>query len=305
MNTAVVFNVQRFSLHDGPGIRTTVFLKGCPLQCAWCHNPESRDGRPDLALRPERCLTCGSCVAVCPAGTAGHLAGQAVDGVSADRCQRCGACAEACPTGARELLGRLRTVDDLLAEVERDRFYHEESGGGVTFSGGEPLSPANAPFVLDCLTAAGQRGLHRTVDTCGHVDTDTLLAAARQAELILYDLKIMDSERHRRATGVGNERVLGNLRALAAAGRRVWIRVPLVPGLTDDEENLTATARFAASLGAGFAVHLLPYHRTGGQKYGRLGLGYGLEDLRAPAPARVAACADLVREFGLDVQIGG
>jgi pyruvate formate lyase activating enzyme len=305
MNTAVVFNVQRFSLHDGPGIRTTVFLKGCPLNCPWCHNPESRDGQPQLAIKADRCVGCEQCTPVCPE----NLAGPVQPGTDVNRpgvtCLRCGACAEACPSGARELLGEDMEVDGLLAEIERDRSYHQESGGGVTFSGGEPVAVGNAPFLLECLTEIGKRGVHRTVDTCGHVATDTLLAVAAQAELILYDLKIMDNARHRLVMGVGNERILQNLRALTERGHEVWIRVPLIPGLTDDEDNLTAVAEFVSSLPKRCPIHLLPYHATGGNKYGRLDLDYPLAALVPADPRQMERQADFIRAQGLEVHIGG
>ena len=305
MNSAVVFNVQRFSVHDGPGIRTTVFLKGCPLNCPWCHNPESRAGRPEMAIKADRCLGCDLCAPTCPEGIAGSLNPLTNTNRPDATCIRCGACAEACPAGARDLLGEDMGVDKLLAEIERDRPYHEESGGGVTFSGGEPIANGNAPFLLDCLDECGKRGLHRAVDTCGHVTTDTLLAVAERAELLLYDLKIMDDARHRLVVGVGNERILHNLKILTERDHEVWIRVPLIPGLTDDEKNLAAMAEFAAGLARPCPIHLLPYHALGGDKYRRLGLDNPLSGLRAVDPALVDGQAELMRAYGLDVHIGG
>lgn len=305
MNTAAVFNIQRFSVHDGPGIRTTVFLKGCPLNCPWCHNPESRDDRPEIVIKADRCLGCELCAPACPQGIAGPLDPVASFCRLGAACLRCGACAEACPSGARDLLGIDMGVDGLLAEVERDRPYYEESGGGVTFSGGEPIANGNAPFLLECLAECGKRGLHRVVDTCGHVTTDTLLAAAERSELLLYDLKIMDNERHRLVLGVGNERIHHNLKTLAENGHDVWIRMPLIPGLTDDEDNLNAVAEFAAGLARPCPVHLLPYHAIGGDKYGRLGLDHPLAGLAEADPAHVDEQADLMRAYGLEVHIGG
>jgi pyruvate formate lyase activating enzyme len=305
MNTAVVFNIQRFSVHDGPGIRTTVFMKGCPLNCPWCHNPESRDGQPEVAIKADRCLVCEACTPVCPEG----LAGPVEPGSGANRpgvaCLRCGACAEACPSGARVMLGEDMDVARLVAEIERDRSYHEESGGGVTFSGGEPVALGNAPFLLHCLAECGRRDLHRAVDTCGHVATETLLAVAEQSDLILYDLKIMDDAHHRLVVGVGNERILENLRLLVKKGHEVWIRVPLIPGLTDGEENLAAVAGFVAKLPRPCPVHLLPYHAIGGEKYGRLDLEYPLAALVPADPDKLEKQADFVRSYGLEVHLGG
>ena len=312
---AVVFNVQRFSVHDGPGIRTTVFLKGCPLACAWCHNPEGRDPDPELSLLPGRCIRCEDCVEACPehaafpafrVGEAGWAAKAGKDG-ERGRCLRCGACVDACPAGARVLMGQPWTVDALLEEVERDRVFYEESGGGVTFSGGEPLMPPrNAAFLLACLRAAGERGLHRAVDTSGHVPADTLAQAAPLIDLFLYDLKHMDDGIHRRLTGVGNERVLENLKRLDATGSEIWIRVPLIPGVNDDAANLEAMTAFVASLSRPHPIHLLPYHRVGGDKYGRLGVEYALGHLTPPAEARVAALAEHLRAGSrLEIRVGG
>jgi len=305
MNTATVFNVQRFSLHDGPGIRTTVFLKGCPLSCPWCHNPESRQSRPQIAIQADRCLGCELCAPACPEGIAGPVDPATNANRPDDSCLRCGSCVEACPAGARVLLGEEMDAARILAEIERDRSFHEKSGGGVTFSGGEPVANGNAPLLLECLEECGRRSIHRAVDTCGHVTTATLLEVAAQAELILYDLKVMDDQQHRLTVGVGNGRILDNLKILAAEGHEVWIRVPLIPGLTDDEKNLNAVAEFAASLARPCPVHLLPFHAIGRDKYGRLGMDYFLEGLAQAEPALVKKQADLVRGYGLDVHIGG
>ena len=305
MNTAVVFNVQRFSVHDGPGIRTTVFLKGCPLNCTWCHNPESRDGRPQLTVKADRCLGCELCVPACPEDIAGSLDRRTNENRPDASCIRCGSCAEACPAGARDLLGEEKGVAEVVAEIQRDQVYYRESGGGVTFSGGEPVANGNAPFLLDCLEECGRRGIHRAVDTCGHVTTDALLAVAENADLILYDLKVMDDALHRLAVGVGNERILHNLKILVEKGHDVWIRVPLIPGLTDDKENLAAVAEFAAGLARPCPVHLLPYHAIAGDKYGRLGMEYQLSGLAPSDPGRVNEQAELLRSHGLEVYIGG
>lgn len=305
MNSATVFNIQRFSLHDGPGIRTTVFLKGCPLSCPWCHNPESRDSRPQLAIQADRCLDCGACLSVCPQDLAGPLDELTGANRPDATCLHCGACAEACPSVARDLVGETMDVTQAIARIERDRAYFEESGGGVTFSGGEPLANGNAAFLLDLLKECGKRGIHRTVDTCGHVDTANLLEAANYTDLFLYDLKLMDDQRHRVAVGVGNERILDNLRALAPAARRIWIRVPLIPGLTDDEDNLNAVAEFVAGLPVPAPVHLLPFHAIGRDKFGRLGMDYFLGDLAPAQPEEVNRQADLIRSHGLEVHIGG
>lgn len=305
MNSAVILNIQRFSVHDGPGIRTSVFFKGCPLHCPWCHNPESIDARPELAIRPERCIGCDRCSPECHPGGAGRLDGDAPAARSGGICLRCGACAEACPSGARDLLGWRTSVADLVVELEKDRPFYDESRGGVTFSGGEPVAPQNAKFLLDCLDACRERGLHTVVDTCGHVSRETLLAVAERADLLLYDLKIMDPGKHRAAVGVGNELIHANLRALIGTGRRVWVRTPLIPGWTDDEQNLAALAGFVAGLGRPVPVHLLPHHGNAAQKYRRLGREYELAGTAPLSAAAVERKADQLRAAGVEVIVGG
>ena len=292
------FDIQRFSIHDGPGIRTTVFLKGCLLACPWCHNPESQAQPAEVRIVESRCIHCGSCGPACPEGLAG---GPFVpDGTL---CLRCGACAEACPTGARQLIGRPYRVEEVLDTVERDRPFYEESGGGVTFSGGEPLLQAR--FLLACLEAARQRGLHTAVDTSGFASEATIVEVAALTDLFLYDLKILDPRRHVELTGVPLAPILRNLRTLDEAGARIWLRVPVVPGYTDGPANIEALGTFVAQLRHTRRLHLLPFHRLGGDKYARLGRSDGLEGVQPPSAAAVDAQAAFLRGFGLDVHIGG
>ena len=296
-----VFNVQKYSVHDGPGIRTTVFFKGCPLSCAWCHNPESQSPQPEILIAEGRCLVCGQCRAACPFGET--LPGGAVLPARNAPCTRCDACIEACPTGARQRVGQRRTAADVLAEVEADRVFYEESAGGVTFSGGEPLSqPA---FLKALLAGCRARGLHTAVDTCGFGRAADLLACAQLADLVLYDLKFMDSARHRQHCGVPNEPILENLHALAALHRRLWIRVPVIPGINDDAENLSALARFVAVLAGVEQVNLLAYHATGQAKHQRLGRSYALDGVAAPSDKHMAQAAQWFRAAGLNVHVGG
>lgn len=305
MTTATVFNIQRFSLHDGPGIRTTVFLKGCPLRCLWCHNPESMAPQKEPVLNANHCMGCEECLPVCSEGLTGRLDMAGGPGYPGSACLRCGSCADACPTGARLLLGEDYSVQQLLDEVSRDGVYHRESSGGMTFSGGEPLTPANAPFVLACLEQLADRGVHTAVDTCGHVPTKALLEAAELADLMLYDLKLMDPVRHLEATGRDNGLILENLRALLDRGDQVWIRIPLIPGQNDDDENLLAIADFLASSGHRAPVSLLPYHDTGGDKYRRLGRTNAMQHVPAMTESRLAAIVSQFAGRGIYAQVGG
>lgn len=305
MTTTTILNLQRFSLHDGPGIRTTVFMKGCPLSCAWCHNPESMDPRPEVMIKDDRCIGCDQCAPVCGPGIAGRLDMDPQVNRPDETCERCGACADTCPAEARQRAGRTMCVEEVVAEVGRDRAYYVESGGGVTFSGGEPLTTVNAGFTLQALKECRRAGLHTAVDTCGHVSREALLEAGARADIILYDLKIMDSDRHRAATGAGNERILQNLQTLSRAGADIRVRVPLIPGLTDDAHNLEMIARFVKALPGRHPIHVLPYHGTARDKYGRLGKTYGLDDVTAPDETAVAVAVGRVRAFGSDVFVGG
>jgi pyruvate formate lyase activating enzyme len=289
-----IFNVQRYSLHDGPGIRTTVFLKGCPARCLWCHNPESQSFEPEVLVVETRCVSCGTCATVCP-----HGAPSPGSGV----CEACGACVEACPAGARWLAGRLVTVDEVIEEVLRDRVFFEESGGGVTFSGGEPL--AQPAFLRSLLEACRARGVHTAVDTCGFAPRERLLGLAPLVDLFLFDVKLVDDDRHRSLTGVPAAPILANLQALAAIHGNVWVRVPVVPGYTDAEGDLARIAAIAAGLAGVRQVNLLPYHRTGASKARRLGRSDPLDSLEPPPPERMLALAALFRERGLPVKIGG
>jgi len=301
LETGLVFNIQKYSLHDGPGIRATVFLKGCPLCCQWCHNPESISPRREIIIVESRCIACGECRNACAFGDS--VAGTGMLPPRHDQCTLCAECVDACPTGARQMIGRTMTVAEVMAEVLKDRIFFEESKGGVTISGGEPLMQPR--FTKALLAALREAGIHAVLDTTGFGCTDHLLEAARLADLVLYDLKAFDEKRHRDLTGVTNRNILSNLSALNEIHRNVWIRLPVVPGYNDDLVELAKIAEFVSQLRCATLVNLLPFHRSGLDKYERLGQVHGLHGVEVPSEELMERAADVFRQFNLPVKIGG
>ena len=300
--TGRIFDLKRYSVHDGPGIRTTVFLKGCPLSCLWCHNPEGIGAGPELMHWPSRCARCHACIAACPRRALGADASGAVV-VDRSRCDDCGKCAEACLYDAMQIAGREVTVEELVAEVERDRIFYEQSGGGATFSGGDPL--AQPAFLGAALDALRGRGIRTALDISGYAPAAILGALARKADLVLYDLKLMDEARHREFTGVSNGPILANLERLAGTGGEVWVRIPLVAGVNDDDANIAATIAFLKPLGTVRTVGLLPYHSGGLDKARRLGKEARFRLFEAPPEPRLAAIEAAFRDADFHVQRGG
>jgi pyruvate formate lyase activating enzyme len=267
LKTGKVFDIQKFSLHDGPGIRTTVFFKGCPLNCWWCHNPESQAFGLEMMFQAKRCIRCGACEAVCTHGAISQN-GDLVS-TNEEACTLCGACVESCYAEAREIVGQEMTVAQVMAEIERDVIFYDESSGGVTFSGGEPLLQGD--FLCSLLKACKDREIHTTLDTCGFAAWETLDRTRGFVDLFLYDLKLM----------------------------------PIIPGVNDDEKNIRQTGEFATtSLGLN-QVDILPYHHTAADKYSRLKRAYELSKIRPPSNDDVAKIAQILRGFGLQVRIGG
>lgn len=301
MGSGLIFDIQKYSLHNGPGIRTTVFLKGCPLACAWCHNPEGLSPRAEVVLIENRCASCGECRRACPESQSAPGTGALPPLV--EHCELCGACTEVCPTGARRIIGQEISLGQLLETIEQDRIFYEDSGGGVTFSGGEPL--CQFEFLQEALAVCCDRRLHTVVDTCGYAREQDLLALAPLTGLFLYDLKIMDDAKHRRYTGVSNVRVLSNLQALGASHERIWIRVPVVPGINDGDQDLEGLARFAARLPGVQQVNLLPYHQHGLTKSRRLGRASPLAEVAISSAESMNRAVAIFSSFGLSTRIGG
>ena len=300
MQSGCLSHIQRYCLHDGPGIRTVVFLKGCPLHCWWCHNPENQSPQPEILLVETRCVACGECRRVCP--QAQSILREPENEPSV-RCTVCGACVTVCPTGARQQVGQSRAVAEVMAEIKKDRLFFEESGGGVTFSGGEPL--AQFDFLKALLEACRAQGIATALDTCGFAPREHVLALAPLTDLFLYDLKMMDEARHRHYTGVSNVLILENLQALAREHPNIWIRIPVIPGINDDAPQVEATARFLAGLRGIRQVNLLPYHTTGILKFPRVKKSYKLQQT---PPCSVEHAEQLARQFivlGLPVKVGG
>jgi len=304
VDRGLILDIRRYSVHDGPGIRTTVFFKGCPLSCWWCHNPESQGVTPFVHYDVDRCLRCLACLEVCDAGAL-FLTDAGVE-TDSNLCTVCGDCVVACPAHARRMVGGGYSVAEVLAEVEKDRLFYDESGGGVTFSGGEPL--VQWRFLLGVLEACGERGIHRTVDTSGMVAPSTLLRVADRTDLFLYDLKSMDPIRHERTTGAPLKPILDNLVRLLQAGLRVWIRLPLIPGFNDDEDNVDRTGAFLAGLGGMErieSVHLLPFHKAAKHKHLKFGMAWRLKGDAQIPPDRTEEVRAHLESHGLTVKIGG
>lgn len=296
----MIFNIKRFSIHDGPGIRSTVFLKGCPLRCAWCHNPESQSQNPELIYRPEHCLVCGDCLEACP-----HGAPQLIGGVISQNWSQCldeGACAAVCIPGAREMIGREVGAAEVVEELTRDRVFYEESGGGVTFSGGEPLNQPD--FLEDCLRLCKEAGLHTALDTCGSGSWVSLERQLPFLDLVLYDLKTLDDELHRDYTGVSNHGILDNFWSLVESGIEIQIRRPVIPGVNDDPEEIDRLAEFLEPLNGKIKIDLLPYHALSADKYRRLGRESG-EDWVSPTQEELNRISAQLRSNGLEVGTRG
>jgi pyruvate formate lyase activating enzyme len=298
MITGMIFDIRKYSIHDGPGIRTAVFFKGCPLECQWCHNPEGRSHRPELILHPARCILCDECVRICP-NQAITRCGNSIQ-VDRKKCTVSGDCATACYADALQVAGQEMTVRQVISQIESDVVFFEQSGGGVTFTGGEPL--AQSSFLKELLFACRTLGIPTAVDTSGYSNWRVFEEISPLVDLFLYDLKLLDDNRHRKWTGVSNKLILANLQEFSARGQNIIIRIPLIPGINDDLENLRQTGEYLTGLPIIPQVELLAYHHFGATKYAGLGIQYELSGNPQPTLEHMQDHIALMKGYGLQVK---
>jgi len=300
---SLIFDIKRFAINDGPGIRTTIFMKGCPLHCVWCHNPEGISSSPVKLYTKKKCIGCQSCVEVCPQLNLTLTA----DGIKdLGGCVSCGKCTDECPTLALQLAGKEYSMVELMTIIEKERQVMEESKGGVTICGGEPFM--HTDYLVELLDELGSRNLHRTVDTTLFTSKENVLKVAKRCELFLVDLKMMDSEKHLSYTCVRNEQILKNIQTISELGSPYWIRIPLISGINADEDNLKASAEFIASLPTPpEMVNLLIYHDVGKGKHSRLGTEYNPTNIpmSPPTEEEQQQALKIFNSKGLNTKIGG
>ena len=293
MHSAIIFNIQRFSLNDGPGIRTTVFIKGCPLNCLWCHNPESKAKEPQIMYSSEKCTVCGRCAQIC------HTKAQKIaDGIhifNREMCDGCGKCTEVCPTRALETCGKEMTSENVLSEVVKDRLFYETSGGGVTLSGGEPLYSFD--FTLELLRLCKENGIHTAIETSGAASAEKIRAIAEYTDLFLFDCKISDENEHKKFTGAEKSTILSNLHLLNSLGKEIVLRCPIIPGINDKNDHLRAIGELSSRLESVIAVDIEPYHPLGEGKAERLGVEYPLSGKSFPPKETVSEWIAAVSKY--------
>lgn len=295
-----IFDIKRYAINDGPGIRTTIFFKGCPMSCLWCHNPESIHSNPQKIYEQDRCIGCLECIDVCPE-KAIFLTDQ---GMNTDKsCVRCGKCAQICPSEAIQIAGRRVNIEDIMQIIEKDILFYDESKGGVTFSGGEPLMQAD--FLCELLDACEYLDIHRTVDTSGYAPLQVFKKIIKKTDLLLFDLKMIDDKKHKKFTGVSNESIIKNLKLAAEKQVDTIIRIPVIPGINTDDENIEKTGCIVSSLPNVLSICLLPYHDSAKGKYRRFAMKYSLPKVITPNIFQMESFAEKLKSFNLKVNIGG
>lgn len=288
MQRPLIFNIQKFSIHDGPGIRTTIFFKGCPLSCKWCHNPESQSYEKEILVHKERCTSCGRCQKNCPAGN--------------KPCLSCESCVDACYHNAREVIGKAYTVQELVSEIQKDRPFYEQSGGGVTLSGGEVMT--HIDFVEELVKACRQQGISVAIDTCGYAPWESFMRIIEDVDIFLYDVKCVDKEDHRKYIGKNNDLILENLKKLSDYGANINLRLPLIRGINTDDKHIEQVLDVISNLTI-TSINLLPYHNFAAGKYKKINMEYLSEIFSRPSDERVAEIQSRFKEANYKIKIGG